>query len=716
MRLFIAEKPDMGRKIASFLPGPHVKKPGYIETGGGMVSWCIGHILEQAQPGAYGAQYEKFPGSMDDLPVAPSAWKMEPIDTKKRQLAVLRDLLKKCTEVVHAGDPGREGQLIVDEVLQYLGNRKPVHRLLLNALDKTTVTRALGSLQPNANFKQLYDAALGRQRADWMVGMNLSRAYTILGSRQGYRGVLSIGRVQTPTLAIVVRREEEIEAFVPKDFWTVHALFGDDPESFWTTWIPPGGKLEAEGEENEDEEDEGAEEDEASDPNTGGGAASAAAPWQDEKRRVVVQKVAQDVLADAKAAGRGTVVKAEAKPALERAPLPHELSSLQSEADKVAGATLKQALEACQSLYEKGWVSYPRSDCSYLPTSQHADAPAILAAVAAAMPQLAPFMAKADPTRMSRAFDDKKMEGKEHHGIVPTSSTPPAGSLQGLEAMVYDTIVKRYLAQFLPDCEVDQAKIEVECGGHLFGARGRVVRVAGWRELLTPGGAGDDGKKQASLPVLQQGQEVLLREGRVDTHTTTPPARYTQGTLGKVMKRVHLLVTDPVARKKLKAVEGIGRAATRPAIIETLVRREFLKTEKKFLVPSTMARILVGAAPKALTDPGLTAQWENALDAVATGKVGLSVFEQKQLQWITGLLTLAKTTSLPPPPPEFTWQGPGNGGAGGKGKKPPAKGKACPKCGKGVMAPRKVKAGPHAGKKFKGCTNFPECKHSEWPK
>lgn len=741
MRLFIAEKPNMGKTIAGFLPGPHTKHRDHIETGGGIVTWCVGHLLEQAEPGAYGEKWLKFPGNLEDLPIVPDQWKLEPVDDKKAQVATIKRLLKQCTEVVHAGDPGREGQLIVDEVLEFCGNRKPVLRIMLNALDKATVMKALASLQPNANFHSLYQAALGRQRADWMVGMNFSRAYTILGQRQNYRGVLPIGRVQTPTLAIVVRRDEEIEAFVPKDFFSVHAQFKAPEGDFWTTWLPPGNRLT---EESDDDKDEGDEEEEDT------SSATPPAPWQDEQRRVVDKTVADKVAADVRAAGFGMVVKAERKPVEELAPVLFELSTLQTELNASTGAGVKDILGACQSLYEKGHVSYPRTDCAYMPESQHGEAAGILAVIGATVPALAPFMNMADATRKSRVFDDKKMVNQEHHGLAPTASAPNLASLSPLEQSLYEAVARRYLAQFLPVCEADKSVIEVESAGHRFAARGRIVRVQGWRVLFASkaataaaagGKAQDDKKAAATLPAVNEGDKLNTGEVRVDSHRTTPPARYTQGTLLRGMKHIHLLVTDPVERKKLKAVEGIGRAATRAAIVEGLLKRGLLTTEKNKLFSSNVARILVKNAPRALVDPGLTARWETALDAVASGQVALPLFEQKQVQWIQGLLTSVATITLPPPPPEAVYTPGGGGGSGGGARKPyaasgksgagksggksassaprkpaPAGAPQCPKCKKGVMVAREVRSGEHQGKKFMGCTNFPECKHSEWPK
>ncbi len=412
------------------------------------------------------------------------------------------------------------------------------------------------------------------------------------------------------------------------------------------------------------------------------------------------------------------------------APVLFELSTLQTELNGTTGAGVKDILAACQNLYEKGHVSYPRTDCAYMPESQHSEASNILSTIASVLPGLAQFMPQADALRKSRVFDDKKMVGQEHHGIVPTASAPDISSLAPLEKTLYEAVARRYMAQFLPNCEVDKSLIEVESAGHKFAARGRIIRIPGWR-VLFGGKAVEDKKAAPTLPQVDNGQRLDMIQSKVDSHRTTPPAKYTQGTLLRAMKHVHLLVTDPVEKKKLKAVEGIGRAATRAAIVDTLLKRGFLTTEKNKLSSSSVARILIKNAPRALIDPGLTARWENALDAVASGQVALSLFEQKQLQWLQTILTSVQTITLPPPPPEATYT-PGGGSGGGKsfsgGKSsqkpamkkpsgpPPAGSKPCPSCKKGHLIPREIKNGPHAGKSFLGCSNYPACKHSEWPK
>ena len=739
MRLFIAEKPNMGRELARFLPGPHVKKDGYIETGGGYVTWCVGHILEQAQPEAYDEKYKQW--RTQDLPVLPDPWKMQVSESKRKQVSVIRDLLKKCSSVVNAGDPGREGQLIVDEVLDFLGNRKPVERILLNALDKATVTHALATMVNNNQFHNLYQAALGRQRADWLIGMNLTRAYTAMAQQQGRRVTLSVGRVQTPTLAIVARRDEEIENFKPVDFWTIQALLADPQQPtlpFWAKWLPKGISLaaleKAESQAGVDPvEAEDTEEDD--DDSSSASASPGALPsWLLAPNRVLDRAMAEKIHREIQQAGQATVTRYENKPAKESAPLPFELTGLQATLSTRHVVSVKDVLDACQTLYEKGFASYPRTDCSYLPTSQHGDAGEILAGVAQAMPDVAGLVEGADTSIQGRAFNDAKMG--EHHAIIPTRSVPNLSDLTELERHIYRAISLQYLAQFYPDCLVDKATVEAEAGGHRLVAKGRVVKSPGWRVVFGNVSETEKSKESApTLPTLTTGQVLEVRETKNTANQTKPPPRFTQGTLLKAMQHVDRLVVDPAEKKKLKAVEGIGRSATRAAIIETLLKRSFLVTQSKHLISSPIGRYVVGILPKDLTDPGLTARWETILDAIASGSVQLSVFEQRQQMWVKQLVAQAIAAPLPTLPEDTAPAAPAkrtsgastgtsrsgasksSGGArkGSGSGKTAAGGKTCPKCGQGKMMKREIKNGPHAGKSFLGCSNYPNCKHSEWP-
>ena len=754
--LFIAEKPDMGKKIAAQLPTPHKRGNGFIETGGGIVTWAVGHLLEQLPPEGYDEKFKKW--NWADLPIIPANWKLEPIRGKSEQVSTIKSLLRQCDGVVNAGDPGREGQLIVDEILEYIGNKKPVSRLLLNSLDAPSIQKALGNLQPNAIFQPLYEAALGRQRADWVVGMNMTRAYTLLGRKHGYDAVLSIGRVQTPTLAIVVRREIEIENFVPQTYFTLKLQAGDLPNNitpFWTKWLPPGAKGVAEQEaaaaaapqdQADDEEEEAA--------------GNAGQAGFDAAGRLIDPALAQAVFNAVPPGTPAKVVADVRKPAVEKPPLPFKLSGVQGRMSSAHGAGVQDTLEACQSLYEKGITSYPRTDCQYLPPTQHPEAPNVLAAIAQAFPHLAPLVAKADATLVSPAWNEAKLG--EHHAIIPTATGGDPSQMTPLERHVYEAVSRRFLAQFLPNCEVDKAAIELECGGHRWIAKGRTVRVPGWREAYQDQPAEDEEKAKkddaddssGALPALTVGQQLSATDRARDEKKTTPPPRYTEGTLLGAMEHVHRLVSDPQERKMLKSVEGIGRAATRANIIGTLIKRGYLTVSKKQLIPSATARAVVGAVDPALTDPGLTARWEQGLDGVASGRLTLDLFQQRQEAWIRQLITASASVALPPPPedmkakPRPAWGGSGSGGSSGAGagkasggaRKTGARksagsgsgksggasgagggaalagdGSPCPQCGK-PMRSRTVQGGQHAGKQFLGCTGYPACKHSVWPK
>ncbi len=751
MRLFIAEKPAMGREIAKRLPGPHTSKDGYIETPNAIVTWCIGHLLETAPPDAYDARFEKFPGTFDMLPIIPQEWKLQVSGDKGKQVNTIKSLLKRASEVVNAGDPGREGQLIIDELLHFLGNKKPVKRILLNALDDTTIRTELNNLHDNTLFFNLYQAGKGRQQADWLVGMNLSRAYTILGFAGGYRGVLSVGRVQSPTLAIVVRRDEEIKNFIPKDYFTIKALFEtQNKESFWANWLPAHSKdLQQQSQgvapsEEEDEDDDSA---------AASGGASHQLSWLDESNRIIDAKKAQEIAQ--KVQGKvAQVILSEATQAQEVQPLPFDLSGMQILCNAKWGASVQETLQACQSLYEKGYLSYPRTDCCYLPENQHSDAAATLQALEQSLPQIRPLIQKANLQIKSRAWNDKKMG--EHHAIIPTKSAANLSALSTLEQNIFKTSALRYLAQFYPPAVVDKMKIILLCEQEHFVARGRSIVSSGWQEVYQSQpdaledkepkeGKDNDDDTDALLPALRQADSTLCIKSKLDAKQTKPPAHYTQGTLLKAMKMVHTLVSDPAQKKKLKAVEGIGRSATRASIVETLIKRGFLQEKGKQIFSTPVGQALIHALPQKLVDPALTALWESALDLIASGRTTLDAFMQKQQGWLLQLTQEAQSkqsTGIPNLPqglPSASGKTSGSshksstnktsstaskGSTGNPAtsspKSPPkpasaAKGKPCPKCKKGTLMERTVlKDGPNKGKKFWGCNNYPDCKHVDW--
>lgn len=447
MRLFIAEKPSLGRAIADVLPKPHRKGDGYIECGNGqVVTWCIGHLLEQAQPDVYDGRYARW--NLLDLPIVPEKWQLQPKPSVTKQLNVIKRLLGDAQEVIHAGDPDREGQLLVDEVLDYLQlapeKRQQVQRCLINDLNPQAVERAISRLRANSEFIPLCVSALARARADWLYGINMTRAYTLLGRNAGYQGVLSVGRVQTPVLGLVVRRDEEIENFVAKDFFDVKAhIVTPKDERFVATWVP----------------------------------SDACEPYQDEEGRLLHRPLAEHVVA--RIAGQPARVTAyNDKRDSEPAPLPFSLSTLQIEAAKRFGFSAQNVLDICQKLYETHkLITYPRSDSRYLPEEHFAGRHAVLNAIGVHAADLLPQPA-VDPEIRNRCWDDKKVDA--HHAIIPTARSSQV-KLSDNEQKVYSLIARQYLMQFCPDAVFRKCQIDLDIANGKFVAKARFLAEAGWR-------------------------------------------------------------------------------------------------------------------------------------------------------------------------------------------------------------------------------------------
>ena len=608
MRLFIAEKPSLGKAIAAQLPGQKKAARTHITCGSDVVTWAFGHLLELAEPDAYLPDSVPTNGSgkrrwrLEDLPIIPTEWKKIPKASAKEQLSAIRSLLKTATEVINAGDPDREGQLLIDEILDAMKWRGPTKRIWLAALDPSSVQKALGALKDNASYRPLRDAAEARGRADWLVGMNLTRCYTL---KSNNAGVVSVGRVQTPTLALVVRRDAEIESFVPVQHYVPVTTFRHSNGEYRATWKAP---------EN--------------------------APGLDAEGRLISLPTAQDI-AKAVAGKQGKVLSFESQDGQEGPPLPFTLSKLQASASAKHGLSAQDTLNAAQSLYETHKLtSYPRTDCAYLPESQHTDARMVLAAIATVNPACAPLAQSADLSLKSTAWNDKKIGA--HHGIVPTSHDQVSvDALSEAERQVYELIVKAYICQFYPPHAFTKTVTVTDCGGHQWLARGRVIKTIGWRSVMQPDREKDEDEAQV-LPLMKMGDAVEWVSGTIDHRVTKPPARYTDGTLIAAMSSVHKLVTDPKIKARLKETSGLGTEATRANILETLVKREFIERKGKQVISTLRGRALVAALPEVLTDPGVTGLWEDALGEVAVGARTIAEFEAQQSAFVVKRVEAAK--------------------------------------------------------------------------
>ena len=585
-RLFIAEKPSLGRAIAAALPGPKKNDQGFIRCGNNdVVTWCIGHLLEQVEPDAYDERYKKW--NLADLPIVPQQWQLRPRKSASKQLTVVRKLLKDADQIIHAGDPDREGQLLVDEVLDYCkvtkSKKESAQRLLISDLNLPAVKRALSNMRSNRDFIPLSVSALARSRADWLYGMNMSRAYTLLGQKAGYQGVLSVGRVQTPVLGLVVRRDEEIENFIPRDYFSLHALIPYQGEfggfDIRAKWQP----------------------------------SEACQPWQDEDGRVLNRKLVENVAARI-VNQPATVIESEQKQTKQTAPLPYSLSALQIDAAKRFGMSAQQVLDTCQSLYEKHkLITYPRSDSRYLPVEHFAQAPSVCEAIANNAQELATAVNGANLSQKSKAWNDKKVDA--HHAIIPTPKKAAVNALSSYEMKVYQLIARQYLIQFYPAAIYAEAKLVFDIAGGKFIAKGRQLVAAGWKALM--GKSDDEDSGVDSVPPLEKGRVLTCREGELKQHQTEPPKHFTEATLLQAMTGIARFVADKELKKILRDTDGLGTEATRAGILDTLFKRQLLTRQGKSILSSAAGRGLVNALPDESTYPDMTAHWEHQLQAMA---------------------------------------------------------------------------------------------------
>jgi DNA topoisomerase-3 len=660
MRLFLCEKPSQARDIARVLKADR-QGDGCLQGQDVTVTWCFGHLIELAPPEAYNESLSLW--ALEKLPVLPDGWRTAVKASANKQFSLIGKLLKSATEVVVATDADREGEMIGREVLDKHAWRGPVSRLWLSALDDASIRKALGSILPGEKTHALYLAGMARSRADWLVGMNLTMAYTVAhGKGKGASGVVSVGRVQTPTLALIVARDSEIENFKPKDYFMVSAFFQAREGVFPGIWVPPEGVADDEGQ--------------------------------------CLSKAAAQVVVDKVPGKTGRVALAETAPAKEPPPLPFDLATLQQEASRRWGMGATETLACAQALYETHKAtSYPRTDCPYLPSSQFAEAARVLEAVRRVYPDVVVVMDKVDPSIRSRAWDDRKITA--HHAIIPTGNIQVnVSAMKPAERRIYDLVVRHYLAQFLGDHEFLKLKIEVVCEGETFKVTGRTQTKPGWKLAFSSLDAAVEGEGQDSrLPRVNQGESVPCLKAELAEKKTQPPARYTEGTLIGAMKNVGRNVTDPRLKSVLKETAGIGTEATRAAIIQNLFTREYVRTEKKkWLVSTEKGRNLIDILPPVLTDPATTARWEQALEEVAAGRAGMDDFLALQSEFVAGLVSKLKA------------ENPGRAARGQADGSKPAQVDGpiypCPTCHK----PMRRRQGKNGW--FWGCSAYPECRQT----
>lgn len=679
MRVFLCEKPSQARDIAAVL-GASQKGDGCLLGQQVAVTWCYGHLLEMAPPEAYDPAWKRW--SLDTLPILPGEWKTEVKKEGAKQFRAIRSLLKQANEVVVATDADREGETIGREVLEALNWRGRVLRLWLSALDPASIRKALGQLLPGEKTAPLYLAGLGRARADWLVGMNLTRAFTLLGTEGGGEGVRSVGRVQTPTLRLVVERDREIEHFVPQIYWdvTAHCTPPASSTFFKARWQPANAPVDSEGR-----------------------------CTSEPAARTVAQRIA---------GRRGLVVLAETKRLSEPPPLPFDLSGLQQECSRRFGMGAQETLDSAQRLYEQ-WkaTTYPRTDSGHLPESQLVESVPVLAAIAASDPEtMGSLVRTADPKRRSRAWDDRKITA--HHAIIPTAARVKPQDMNDADRRVYDLIRRRYVAQFYPAYEFDRTRIELLIEGERLQATGRVPIVIGWHAVIGDSAEEDAKDDRADLPPLKQGDAVLCSKAEVERKQTQPPARHTEGTLIQAMKSVGRQMQDAKLRQVLKETSGIGTEATRAAVIETLLARSYIERQgkKKQLVSTPKGRALIAAVPESVKDAATTAVWEQALDDIAQGNAGLDEFLAKQRVWLTTLLVEIKSRTPANATGVAHAQSPSRSAVAKRqapATAPSVEAQRCPRCKTGTLVQKTARKGSRAGQLFWACDGWPKCNFAQ---
>lgn len=579
-KLVIAEKPSVAKSIAAVLNATN-RKDGYLEGSGFLVSWCVGHLVELADASTYEERYAKW--ALSDLPILPEHWKYVITPDTKKQFDILKQLMGRedVTSLVCATDAGREGELIFRLVYEQAKCKKPVERLWISSMEDSAIRKGFEHLRPAADYENLYRAALCRARADWLVGINATRLFSCL-----YHRTLNIGRVMTPTLALIVKREADIDAFRPAPFYTVTLGLSD--------FAATGERL------------------------------------TDKAQAEAVQAACIE-------ANTTTVKSVERKEKTEKPPALYDLTTLQREANRLLGFTAQQTLDYLQSLYEKKLATYPRTDSRYLTSDMAGSLPVLVNAIAKAMPFVSGVAVRCNPAQV---INDAKVS--DHHAIIPTQGvkdTDLAGLPAGERSLLH-LIAARLLCAVGQPYAYAETAVVVECAGYEFKAKGRAVLNPGWKELdghyrdtLKNKPERDKEKEAKALPVLNQGQSFDVVTAGIKEGKTTPPAHFTEDSLLAAMETAGAADAPEDAERK-----GLGTPATRAGILEKLIKVGFLERKRvkkaTHLMPTHAGVALITVLPEQIQSPSMTAEWEHQLKEIERGVVEPDVF----LDGITAML------------------------------------------------------------------------------
>ena len=580
MIVCIAEKPSVAREIAGVL-GADRKMNGYLEGNGYQVTWTFGHLCTLKEPHDYDPRWKTW--MFSSLPMIPPRFGIKLIDNETyiNQFNIIRTLMQNADEIINCGDAGQEGELIQRWVMLKAGAKCPVRRLWISSLTEESIREGFAHLRPESDFRSLYEAGLARAIGDWLLGINATRLYTLRYA--GKRQVLSIGRVQTPTLAMIVKRQAEIDNFVPSPYWELKTVYRD------VTFSSSRGRFGS----------------------------------KEEGEKLLAEVTGTEF----------TVTGVTEKKGKESAPRLFDLTSLQVECNRKYSFSADETLRLIQSLYEKKATTYPRVDTTYLSDDIYPTVPAILAGLAAYTELTAPLKGTRLP-RSKKVFDNSKVT--DHHAIIPTGA--PVTSLTADEKRVYDLVARRFIAAFYPDCVISTTTVSGTAGGVDFKAGGKRIVSPGWRTVFasaqSSGQPGDpDAGEDSKSP--EDGDKILpeFRKGESGPHSpvlketwTTPPKPYTEATLLRAMETAGKLVDNEELRDAMKE-NGIGRPSTRAAIIETLFKRNYIRKERKSLYPTQTGKDLIGTIHEELLKSAeLTGIWEKKLRMIENGTYQAGVF------------------------------------------------------------------------------------------
>ncbi|MDB1955259.1 DNA topoisomerase III [Clostridium tertium] len=595
--LVLAEKPSVGRDIAKVLKS-NQNKGSYIEGNKYVITWALGHLVGLQDPEGYDEKYKTW--SMETLPMLPKYMKLTVLKKTSKQFYEVKKLLNKndIEEIVIATDAGREGELVARWIIEKAGVKKPIKRLWISSQTDKAILDGFKNLKPGSHYENLYKAAVCRAEADWIVGLNATRALTCK-----YNAQLSAGRVQSPTLAMIVDREDEIKNFKPKDFYTISAK----ASGISLQWVN-----------------------------------------KDNNLRIFNEEAANKILNNLKGHD-AKIISITETPKKKFSPALYDLTELQRDANKIWGYSAKQTLSIMQRLYENHKIlTYPRTDSRYISTDVVSTIPERLKAISIGEYRMASSEILKGKINVSKSFVDNS-KVSDHHAIIPTEQKPNLSNLSSEERHIYDLVVKRFLSVLMPPFEYIQTNIKAEINKEIFIAKGQVIKSKGWKalydkEIIDDNSKEDDLKDQV-LPKLNNGDLLKINSVDLSKGQTKPPARFNEGTLLSAMENPQKYISvDKDSAKTLNETGGLGTVATRADIIEKLFNSFVIEKKGKEIIPTSKGRQLIDLVPKELKSPLLTAKWEKKLDGISKGKEDSNLFIKEMRNYAVALIESIKGT------------------------------------------------------------------------